>query len=168
MTEQQKSDLIDLVHHEHHHMTRLFEDLRETFERLASEDLEPELRREIVETAHDDLQTAFDELLHHFSQEEEVFFVELEKKFPALGDDIAELVATHEFVCDRTRWLQKVLHQDASAIAGNVQRVRDVLTTLESTLVDHTNAENEILGSALRDMTPEERNQLLEKMRAVG
>jgi hemerythrin-like domain-containing protein len=167
MTDRQKSDLIDLVHHEHHHMTRLFEDLRSTFERIASEDLSPDLRSEIVETAHEDLQTAFDELLHHFSQEEEVFFVEMEKRFPSLSDDIAGLVQTHEFVCDRTRWLQNALDRDATALAADVERVHDVLATLQSTLVDHTNIENELFGKALREMTPTERQELLERMRSV-
>lgn len=168
MTDRKKSDLIDLVHHEHHHMTRLFEDLRETFARLASEELDAGPRREIVETAQDDLQHAFDELLHHFSQEEEVFFVEMERRFPDLSDDIGALVETHEFVCERTRWLQKILQQDTAAIAANVARVHEVLSTLETTLVDHTNTENEIFDTALRKMTPAEREKLLQKMRAVG
>lgn len=168
MTETPKSDLIDLVHHEHHHMTKLFGDLRSTFERLAAEDLEGSERREIVQTAHEDLQTAFDELLQHFSQEEEVFFVEMEKRFPRLSDDIAELVETHEFVCDRTRWLQRVLRQEPSVIAENVERVGETLSTLQTTLVEHTDAENKIFGAAMRDMTPGEREELLRKMRDVG
>lgn len=163
-----KSDLIDLVQHEHHHMTRLFADLKSTFQRLADGDLEDSDRQEMVEMAHEDLSVAFEELLEHFDQEEEVFFVELERQFPELSNDIAELVETHEAVCEKTRWLQRMLRQDPSEMAGSLGLVTDVLTGLQQTLNDHTAAENKIMGSALRRMTPAEREELLRKMRDLG
>lgn len=167
MTQETKSDLIDLVHHEHHHLTSLFGSLHSTFEILSSEALDSAERQEIVETAAEDLQTAFDDMLHHFSQEEEVFFVEMEKRFPELGEDIAKLVATHEFVYERTRWLQNLLQQRAEAIAQNAERIFDTLTTLDRTLVEHTQAENVIFTDALRRMTPPEREEILRKMREI-
>ena len=83
MTDSPKSDLIDLVHHEHHHMTRLFEDLRATFERLASEKLEERERLDMLETARDDLASAFEELLHHFDQEDLEFMSALASRSAA-------------------------------------------------------------------------------------
>ena len=163
-----KSDLIDLVHHEHDHMTKLFGDLRATFEQLGQATGPESEKREMVETAQEDLRAAFDELLHHFDQEEEVFFVRMETRFPELGPQIATLVETHEFVCERTRWLQRVLQQGVDAITVNLDGVRDTLSTLQTTLFEHTNTENEIFGAALRRMTPQERESLLREMRELG
>lgn len=167
MNELPKSDLIDLVHHEHHHLTRLFGSLQNTFAVLASGELGEQERSEVVETAADDLQTAFDDMLHHFSQEEEVFFVEMERRFPELTDEIARLVETHEFVYERTRWLQNLLRQDARVIADQAERIFDTLKTLDQTLVAHTADENRIFDNALRRMSPHEREQLLRRMREV-
>ncbi len=168
MTDSPKSDLIDLVHHEHDHMTKLFGDLRATFEQLAVDEIDDADKREIVETAREDLRAAFDELLHHFDQEEEVFFVRMESRFPELAAQIATLVQTHEFVCDRTRDLQTLLQQDVGVIAANLGRVGETLTTLQTTLLDHTNTENEIFGAALRRMTAGEREALLREMRELA
>ena len=62
MQDSPKSDLIDLVNHEHHHLTQLFGSLHATFEALANGALDPRERSEVVETAAEDLQTAFDDL----------------------------------------------------------------------------------------------------------
>lgn len=168
MTEQHpKSDLIDLVHHEHHHLTRLFGSLQSTFATLASSDLDARERMDVVETAAEDLQTAFDDMLHHFSQEEEVFFVEMESRFPELSEEIAALVATHEFVYEKTRWLQRLLRQDARVISEQADRISDTLTTLDQTLIDHTEDENRIFDAAMRKMSPAEREDLLRRMREV-
>lgn len=168
MTDSPKSDLIDLVHHEHDHMTKLFGDLRATFERLVEDETDDEEKRDIVETAREDLRAAYEELLHHFDQEEEVFFLQMERRFPELATDIESLVQTHEFVCDRTRWLQQVLQQDIDTIVGNLRRVGETLTTLQTTLLDHTNTENQIFGTALRRMTAREREDLLRDMRELA
>ena len=163
MTDTQKSDLIDRVHHEHNHLTRLFEDLGATFEKIA----EGECDRETLESAREDLRIGLEDMLHHFDQEEEVFFVEIERRFPEFADQIAELVDTHEFVCDRTRWLHTVLSRDDDAIAELGDEVHGVLETLSKTLVDHTAQENEIFGAALRQMTPAEREALLREMQRI-
>lgn len=168
MSEVNKSDLIDLVEHEHEHMTKLFEDLRSTFEQLVMDDVDDADKREIIETSQEDLRVAYDELLHHFSQEEEVFFVRMERRFPELAEEIASLVETHEFVCDRTRWLQHVLEQDVDVIVSHLTRVGETLTTLQQTLLDHTNRENEIFVAALKRMSVQEREALLRDMREIG
>lgn len=165
--EEMKSDLIDLVHHEHDHMARLFGDLCATFGQFATGDLDDEEVADAIDTAQDDLAAAYDELLEHFSREEEVFFVRMETRFPELREEIAELVRTHEFVCDRTRWLRAVL-RDRDAMMAKLPQVRETLTTLQTTLHHHTTVENEIFGHALRQMTVNEREALLQEMRAVG
>ena len=168
MDDAKESDLIEIVQHEHDHMIKLFDDLRGTFERLVSGAVPAQERVELVETTREDLRGAFEELLHHFSQEEEIFFIEMERRFPELAAPIAELVATHEFVCDRTRWIQTVLHAGVDSISENLEPLGETISLLQTTLKAHTDRENEIFVRGLQRMTPDERGDLLRRMRELG
>ncbi len=161
------SDLIDLVHHEHAHLNRLFADIGETFEKIARGELDEPRCTEVLETASDDLQMALDEMLHHFNQEEEVFFVEIEKRFPELADDISHLAAAHELMCDRTRWLHRQLNQPRTGGAEGADEIMKVVKQMRQLLRQHTTNENRLFDSALQRMPAEEREALLEEMRRI-
>jgi iron-sulfur cluster repair protein YtfE (RIC family) len=161
------SDLIDLVHHEHDHLVRLFEDIGQTFEKIARGELEEPRRTEILETARDELEMALEEMLHHFNQEEEVFFVEIEERFPELADDIASLARAHELMGERTRWLHKQLHLPRKTIAERSDEIMKVVKQMRKLLGQHTTNENRLFDAALKRMPPEERESLLREMRRI-
>ena len=163
----QSSDLIDLVHHEHDHLCRLFEDIGQTFEKIARGELSGSRRAAVLDTASDDLQMALDEMLHHFNQEEEVFFVEIEQRFPELSDDIEALAQAHETMCDRTRWLHRQLGQPSEQIDQEVDEIMKVVKQMRTMLVQHTSKENQLFDSVLERIPAEERDSLLEEMRRI-
>ena len=165
--EEIKSDLIDIVHHEHDHLRRLFEDISTSFEAVAEGEEQLEEKREELDTAAEDLSVALDEMLHHFTQEEEVFFVDLEQRFPELGDDIDQLAEAHHEMCKRTQWLQQQLSADIDAMADNVDEIREVLEGMVKRLEEHTAEENRIFGLALQRMPREEQDELLDEMRKI-
>ena len=167
MADTPTSDLIDRVQHEHNHLTRLFDDINVTFETLADGDVEAELRQEIIESAAEDLRIGLEEMLHHFDQEEEVFFVEIERRYPDLAEEIALLVETHEFICERTRALQKYLHLAPDILARRVGEAREIIDMVRSTLAIHTRDENRIFGDALQRMSSAERKELLGEMQKI-
>ena len=162
-----KSDLIDLVHHEHDHLVKLFEDIGDTFEQLAEGNISEARYREIVESAGDDLQVALEEMLHHFNQEEEVFFVEIESRFPELASDIEQLAETHDEMCQRTRWLQKQLKQAPESIDDNAEEIMAVVRRMTESLYEHTTNEHELFDTALRNMSSDDREELLDEMRRI-
>ncbi|WP_168210289.1 hemerythrin domain-containing protein [Persicimonas caeni] len=167
MAESNSSDLIEVVHHEHDHLLKLFEDIGDTFEKISSGELDKARREEVLETASDDLKLALEEMLHHFNQEEEVFFVEIEKRRPDLADDIASLASAHELMCDRTRWLHRQLNQSRDTIADRSDEIQKVVKQMRNLLGQHTTNENRLFDSVLENMPPEERELLLAEMRRI-
>lgn len=161
------SDLIDLVHHEHDHLNRLFEDIGETFEKIARGELAEPRRSDVLETASDDLQMALEEMLHHFNQEEEVFFVEIENRFPELADDISHLADAHELMCDRTRWLHRQLKKPPEGVGERAADIMKVVKQMRQLLRQHTTNENRLFDNALGRMPAAERDALLEEMRRI-
>jgi hemerythrin-like domain-containing protein len=161
------SDLIEVVHNEHDHLLKLFEDIGQTFEKVAAGEFDEARREDVLETASDDLQLALDEMLHHFNQEEEVFFVEIEKRFPELSDDIEGLADAHELMCDRTRWLHRQLNQSRDTITERSDQIMKVVKQMRQLLGQHTTNETRLFDTALESMPPEERESLLAEMRRL-
>lgn len=162
-----RSDLIDLVHHEHAHICRLFTDLYERFEKIASGELVEESRDELVEAAAEELTIALEEMLHHFNQEEEVFFVDFEQRFPELAPDVVSMVAAHESMCDRTRWLQQQFKKDAATVSENIDEVLEVLKSMNDLVLKHTLEEQEFFSTVLTKIPAEERRSLLEAVQKL-
>lgn len=161
------SDLIDAVHHEHAHMRRLFVDLVSSFESIARGEVDEESREEVVSVASEDLEVALDDMLHHFNQEEEIFFVELEERFPAIQPQVETLVKAHETMSKRTRWLQEQLARPSEELTRNLEVILDVLRSMAHLVDEHTQDEAELFSSVLEAMSPEERKDLLERMREL-
>lgn len=161
------SDLIDAVHHEHAHMRRLFVDLVESFESIASGELDGESREEVVRMASEDLEVALEDMLHHFNQEEEIFFIELEQRFPVVQPKVESLVDAHETMSKRTRWLQEQLARPPEELTRNLEVVLDVLRSMARLVDEHTQEEADLFSTVLEAMSSEERRDLLERMREL-
>lgn len=162
-----KSDLLDIVHHEHAHLRRLFTDLATSFSALAAGELANEERTEFLTTASEDLHVALEDMLEHFNQEEEVFFVELEERFPELRERIDVLVKGHETMSQRMRWLKEQLGKPGEELDRNAAVVLDVIQSMARLVEEHTDDETELFEFALANVSGKERQDLLEKMREV-
>lgn len=165
--EKKKSDLIDTVHHEHDHLGKLFDDIEETFESLATGGLQGARYDEVVESASANLEFALDEMLHHFNQEEEVFFVEIAARFPDKAAEIDGLTEAHERMCEGTRWLQRQIKKPSSVMSGELEAIREAIHDVRVTLDEHTRRENAFFDDVLRSMSSEERQALLDEMRSI-
>jgi hypothetical protein len=165
--EQKKSDLIDTVHHEHDHLVKLFDDLEDTFDALADHEMDEARYTEVVESASGDLEVALDEMLHHFNQEEEIFFVEIEERFPEVAAAIEKLTDAHEMMCERTRWLHRQINQPPAKIRENADEIYEVIHQMRVTLAEHTQNETELFDTVLRRMSADERETLLDEMRKI-
>lgn len=168
MNEQQaKTDLKDRVQHEHQHLCRLFEDLESNFQKIASGELDEETRAEILESTSEELAVALDEMLHHFDQEEEVFFVDIEERFPELAEEIASLVAAHELMGERTKWLQAQLKKPGDTITREIDQILEVIKTMNHLVYKHTVDEQRLFDVVLEKIPAEERISLLKEMQSI-
>ena len=165
--DEQTSDLIDQVHHEHAHLRRLFDDLATNFAKIAAGEIGEKNRRSVVSAASEDLEVALDDMLEHFDQEEEVFFIEIERRFPDLKPRIETLVEAHEEMTQRTRWLHEQLGKSPEELSRNLEVVVDVLRAMSQLVEKHTTEETALFDDVLAEMSAEERRGLLEKMRQI-
>lgn len=155
MTSEQKMDQSDFsawAEHEHEHMFKLFEDLDQTFRRLARQKLKGAQLGEALEQAIDDLNGALEDTLEHFGEEEEVYFSAIEAHVPALAPQISELIDAHEDICAKIRQLKRQL--SALALSGGVvgddalkslvSRVHGLVASMRA----HNTQENEVFNHA--------------------
>lgn len=161
------SDLLDIVHHEHTHLRRLFDDLLTNFESLQSERLGEVQEIELINSAAEDLDVVLEDMLEHFNQEEEVFFVELEERFPPLRPRIEKLVKAHETMSQRMRWLKEQTRKDPKELRRNVAIILDVVRTMAQLVEEHTKDETELFEMALENVSGDERKAMLERMRQI-
>jgi uncharacterized protein YydD (DUF2326 family) len=164
---QSKTDLIDKVHHEHQHLCRLFEDLEASFNKIAAGEVDEESRTEILECASEDLAVALDEMLHHFDQEEAVFFVDIEERFPEFAEEVGKLVAAHEAMAERTKWLQAQLKKPSEVIARDIEGILDVVKLMTHLVVKHTVDEQRLFDMVLDKIPAEDRITLLRDMQSI-
>jgi hemerythrin-like domain-containing protein len=160
-------DLVSMMHHEHEHLSRLFDDIQQTFSKIAVEGVEPGDGQEVTESATADLETALDEMLHHFSQEEEVLFVAIERRFPALSDDIAHLIDTHARACDYTRELQRLMAGAPRDLVGRAPEVLKIIQAIHETLEQHSSDEHALFDTVLEQLDVNEHAALLAEMRQL-
>jgi hypothetical protein len=163
------SDLIDWAHHEHAHLSRLFEDLQQTFARIGAGDLAEEGVAEAVALALEDLTVALEDMLEHFGEEEEFYFVEIEQRFPQFAGRLELLVQAHERICAQTRELERSLRgyrqRGGDALWGELgQRVQVLAAEVQA----HNVQEQVVFEDALKQMSEVERQQLMAHKRALG
>ena len=164
-----RSDLLEWAHHEHEHLGKLFEDLKDTFSKLESDGFDSARQRdEALNTALDDLEHALDDMLEHFSEEEEVFFVEIEQRFPEFEPQIEALIATHEQLCSYNRTLMRRLGAEREVLFAEIKQTREVLDALVDLLHNHNQQEQEVFVKALQRLSDEERDALLATKQQLG
>lgn len=162
------SDLIDWAHHEHAHLSRLFEDLQQTFERIGAGVLDEEGISEALEVAIEDLSGALEDMLEHFGEEEEIYFVEIEQRFPQFAPRIELLVQAHERICAQTRELERALVRYKAGEAGELGALGAGVRMLAAEVQAHNVQEQAVFEDSLRQMSEGERQQIMAHKRALG
>ena len=70
-------------------------------------------------------------------------------------------------MCERTRWLHRQINQPAEVINEKADEIREVIHQMRVVLAEHTDNETELFDSVLREMSADEREQLLDEMRRI-
>lgn len=162
-----QTDLIDQLHHEHAHLNRLFAELATTFEEVAAGDVTGDDCDDALATAAEDLTVALDEMLRHFSQEEEILFVELAARFPELRDDIQALEQNHESITTHTRWLLAMLARGYASFREEYESAVERLAAVSREVSQHTLDEVRVYDDALKLLDPDERRAMLEQLQQI-
>ena len=146
------SQLIDLIKHEHEHLSRFFTDLNARFYEAETGVIDSTF----LESAREELELGVEELLHHFDQEEAVLFAEVVARFPVENDNVAKLTRMHEFICDQTKDLQIILESNPDELQKKVSDVHDIVSTIRGALRTHAKYENAFFLRIFNDLEPTE------------
>lgn len=115
MSSTEQSDPIEQLTHDHGHLSELVQSAAALLARM-------ERAEEMSEGAIDELvhavETLRDALLSHFAREEEGLFPFVDQKVPALGPQVAALLADHDAVLARTADLMGAAEQAAASGVG--------------------------------------------------
>lgn len=160
------NDVLNHILHEHRHLTNLFDDVYQTFAKLAEGSLEHQEREDALANAAEDLSIALDEMIAHFNEEEEVFFGEIESRFPDLTPEVAQLVTNHETMAGHTRWLLTFLARKERDLSG-FQEALLVVSAMREEIRNHTEAESRVYGDALSRMDSDDRAQMLHQLKSL-
>ena len=162
-----ENELLDQLHHEHAHLNRLFTELSETFRRVAAGKVSDEDADDALATAAEDLTVALDEMLHHFSQEEEILFVELVQRFPELHASVAELERNNESITKETKLLLGMLGRGHQSFRDDFDHAVQTLESVSHKVAQHTKDEARVYGAALKQLAPAERRAMLEQLQQI-
>jgi len=172
MTEQgyemDQSDLLEWANHEHEHLDRLFRDLRATFGRIATGEVEASAIDELVEQAVEDLDAALGDMLEHFADEEEVYFLAIGERYPSYAEQIDGLISTHESLTKRTRSLKGRLKGGPKVVREEAGAFITELNGLFEELAAHNAEEQALFDEALKQLTVDERAELLTHRQSLG
>lgn len=163
-----RSDLTEWANHEHEHMSKLFDDLRETFGMIARGELVGKEREEAVELALEDLEVALEDMLEHFNEEEEVYFFAIEQHFPEFGDHLEQLVVAHEEICAQIKTLKRGIVGVRGGQPTSWQVLNEQVQGLVGALGDHNDREREVFQSALARLNEAQLKALIEVKEALG
>ena len=173
-----RSDLAEWAGHEHEHMSKLFDDLSETFRRMAAGQLVGQEQEEALEVALDDLDVALEDMLEHFNEEEEVYFGAIEQHFPELSHALEELVQAHEDICAMIKGLQRQIvvgtsrasasSRVATRAALDVRGLDEQVQSLVGALKQHNEREREVFQAALTRLNQEQLEALRQTKQALG
>lgn len=164
-----RSDLLDWANHEHEHLSKLFDDLRATFNEMAQGELDEEAMQEASGQALEDLDVALEDMLEHFNEEEEVYFLAIEQRFPEYSESIEALVRTHESICAKIQRLQRHLVEDREALAGELSaKLVALVNSLALEVERHNIQEQEVFTSALKRLSTDEQIALMARKQSLG
>lgn len=168
-----RSDLVEWANHEHVHLSKLFDDLRQTFNEMAQGELEGDSLDEALALAFDDLEGGLEDMLEHFNEEEEVYFLAIEQRFPEYATQIDHLTQTHEVICEKIQRLQRHIREvERDLETGERQELSARLIALVNSLAveveRHNEQEQAVFEGALKRLSVDEQIALLDKKRALG
>lgn len=153
------SDPLSKLHHDHVHLTRLVDGLRENTQACLRDDADPlDLRADFDEF----LRIANDELFEHFDREETGLFPFLVEHFPDLRDAIGSLEAGHDRMCGQLTRMERLVALDDQAFAREVDSLVALFARFDATHAKHARIESDILSAVEARLDPQQRRALAE------
>lgn len=138
------SDGLDRLHHDHAHLNRLVDGLRETAQACLRGDEEPlEIRSDFDEF----LRVANEELFEHFDREETGLFPYLREHLSDVEDVIFGLEAGHDRICGLLTRMERIVQLDDERYLAEFDGLIALFARFDATHAKHARIESNLLAS---------------------
>lgn len=157
-------DAIQKLEHEHVHLNRVVESLRESIEAaLRGEREVAELRDEFVEFVG----LVEEEIFEHFEEEEGTLFPWVIEQLPDTANTIATLEVSHDRICGTAGRMSWLLTQGEATFESSFDQFVALFARFDANFTKHAREERELLRSLHARLNADQRRQLTELLRQL-
>jgi hypothetical protein len=154
-------DPVQKLEHDHHHLTRLVDDLRGGIQEVLRGDRQAAELREPLDSF---MELAQEELFAHFEYEEVTLFPFLIEKMPDCRASVAELELAHDRMCGVVSRMSHMLGQGDEALTQNFDAFVVMFARFDANFVKHARDEWELLQLASSGLSEADRRTLAAAM----
>ena len=149
-----QDDAVTKLEHDHVHLTRLVDGLRESTQACLRGEAEPlELKADIDEF----LRVAQDELFEHFDVEETGLFPYLVDQFPDIEGTVRALEAGHDRICGILSRMEHSLARPEEEIVADFDGLIALFARFDANFVRHAREEAGLLRALQTRLNEEQR-----------
>ena len=154
-------DPVQRLEHDHVHLNRIVDDLRESIHEVLRGERPPNDLRDTLDAF---LALAQEELFAHFEREETALFPYLAERMPESREVIADLELAHDRMCGVVSRMQHLLRPDAPPLADQFDAIVGLFARFDANFLKHAREEWDLLKSASSRLEPEQRRELARLM----
>ena len=159
-----KIDPIGKFEHDHVHLTRMVDAIRDSIQGCLRGEVEPgELRDDFA----DFLSLLNEELYEHFDLEEEGLFPYILEHFADTKELIDSLQRGHDRMCGLASRMEHMLRNDAEAFGERFDALIALFARFDANYVKHAASERGLLRSLHERVNPAQRKALAEILEAL-
>lgn len=135
-------DPVARLEHDHIHLNRLVDDLRESTQAALRGECEAlDLRGNLEEF----IRVATDELFEHFDREETVLFPFLVENFPDIETTVSRLEAGHDRMCGLLSRMERMADADDDTFVADFDALIALFARFDANYVQHSREERALL-----------------------
>lgn len=154
-------DPVQRLEHDHIHLNRVVESLRESVQACLRGEREP---TELVEEFREFLDLVNEELFEHFEREESALFPYVVEHFPDLAPTVEALGIAHDRICGVASRIEHVVAGGDRAFRDQFETLVALFARFDANFMKHARDERELIGSLSRRLDDEQRRRIAQML----
>lgn len=159
-----QADSVDKLEHDHMHLSRLVDGMRESLREAIRGEKDGEALRSDLEEF---LELVQEELFEHFGKEEEGLFPWLIERLPDTRDRVASLEQGHDRICGVASRLQHIASVEAADLADHLDTLVTLFARFDAYFTKHARDEWELFTHVRTRLDEPERRELARLLDAI-
>lgn len=154
-------DPVQRLEHDHIHLNRVVESLRESVQACLRQEREP---TELEDEFREFLELVNDELFEHFEREESALFPYVAEQFPDLAPTVEALGVAHDRICGVASRLERTIADGERAFREQFESIVALFARFDANFSRHARDERELIGSLSKRLNDEQRRTIAQML----